>query len=165
MASLHESELELELEQALHEAESEGEGELELEGEGEGFLGAIGNVLGGLLGESELEGEGEFELEGEGEFELEGEGEFELENGEQFFGGIKRLIKRAAPMLKRVARFAVPMVAKAIGGPFGGIVACMYSNRSRAVRLRQVFRNVPPASGGASFRPDKSETWQLAQFA
>jgi hypothetical protein len=122
MASLHESELELELEQALHEAESEGEGELELEGEGEGFLGAIGNVLGGLLGESELEGEGEFELEGEGEFELEGEGEFELENGEQFFGGIKRLIKRAAPMLKRVARFAVPMVAKAIGGPFGGIV-------------------------------------------
>jgi hypothetical protein len=89
----------------LHELEGELEGEGEFEGEGEGFLGAIGNVLGGLLGEGELEGEGEFE------------------SGEQFFGGIAKLIKRAAPMLKKVASIAAPMVAKAIGGPLGGIVS------------------------------------------
>jgi hypothetical protein len=49
------------------------------------------------------------------------------EGGEQFFGrigrGIGRFVKRAAPLLKQVARIAAPMVATAIGGPaLGGIV-------------------------------------------
>jgi hypothetical protein len=62
-----------------HELESPHfEDEFELEDEtameGEGWLGAIGNVVGSLLGESELESE----LEDEGEFE--GEGEFESES-------------------------------------------------------------------------------------
>ena len=34
-----------------------------------------------------------------------------------------KLIKRAAPMLKKVASIAAPMVAKAIGGPAGGMVS------------------------------------------
>src|SRR5216117_3651664 len=80
----HEGELELELEQEFHEGELEGEGEAGLEGEGEGegefhelhefhegegeaglegegWLGAIGNVAGSLLGEQEFEGELETE--------------------------------------------------------------------------------------------------------
>jgi hypothetical protein len=145
----HEGELELELEQVFHEGEledeaglegegwlgtignvvgsllgeSEGEGELEdeMEGEGEledemeaetemedeaglegeGWLGAIGNVVGSLLGESEGEGE---------------------EETEEFFGKIGRFLKRAAPMLKRVAKIAAPIVGTAIGGPFGGML-------------------------------------------
>src|SRR5262245_35940049 len=132
MSSLHEGELELEL-------ESELEGELELEGEGEGegeqFFGAIGNVLGSLLGESEGEGEleGELELELEGEGEL--EGELELESGEQFFGKIGKFIKKAAPVLKKVARVAAPMVAKAVGGPFGGILSSVAGKLLKAQEL------------------------------
>jgi len=59
------------------EFEFEGEGEFEGEAglEGESWLGAIGNVVGSLLGEQELEGE----FEGEGEFEFEGESELESE--------------------------------------------------------------------------------------
>jgi hypothetical protein len=51
----HEGELELELESEFHEGELEGEAGHE----GEGWLGAIGNVVGSLLGEGEGEGEGE----------------------------------------------------------------------------------------------------------
>jgi hypothetical protein len=119
----YESELEQELEQELHELH-EGEGESEVGLEGEGILGTIGSVLGGLLGEGEGESElhelhelHEFEGEGEGEFESELEGEFE--SGEQFFG-LKKLLRRAAPLLRRVAKVAAPMVAKAIGGPAVG---------------------------------------------
>jgi hypothetical protein len=122
------------------ELESEFEQEMQ-EGEGEGILGTIGNVLGGLLNE----GEGEMELhefhenghrelhEGEhqelhesGLHELEGEFELEGESGEQFFGkifrGVGNLVRRAAPILRQVARVAAPMVATAIGGPLGGLV-------------------------------------------
>src|SRR6516162_7620489 len=60
MADLHEGELEMELEEEFHEGELESEEESSLEGEG--WLGAIGNVVGSLLGE------GEEELEGEGWF-------------------------------------------------------------------------------------------------
>jgi hypothetical protein len=169
----HEGELELELEQEFHEGELESESEAGLEGEG--WLGAIGNVVGSLLGESEFEASGELEseLEGAGEFEselegsleseqeagLEGEGwlgtignvvgsllgesesefeaesEFELENEfeneqetEQFFGKIGRFLKKAAPILKRVAKIAAPIVGTAIGGPFGGMLGKVASS-------------------------------------
>src|SRR4051812_26338136 len=108
MATLHETELESEFEQEAHETELESLHEAH---EGEHFLGGIANVLGGLLGEGEAElheteheFEGETELEFEGE--LEGEFEMELESGEQFFGGLGKLMKRALPILKSVARVA-----------------------------------------------------------
>jgi hypothetical protein len=87
--------------------------------------------------ESELEQELEAEFEGLGEFEHH-EGEFEWEHHEgshefegefeadQFFGriarGIGRFVRRAAPILRSVARIAAPMVGTAIGGPFGAIL-------------------------------------------
>src|SRR5262245_23969369 len=102
--------------------------------------------------ESELELEGE--LEGLGEFEQhEGEqheweqheleqhelaGEFE---GEQFFGriarGIGRFARRAAPLLKNVARVAAPMVGTAIGGPFGAILGKVASQALGEEELAQ----------------------------
>lgn len=88
------------------ESSFEGESEDESSLEGEGWLGALGNIAGSLLGE----GEGEFE--DESSFESEDE-------GEQFFGKIGRFLKRAAPMLKRVAKIAAPIVGTAVGGPFG----------------------------------------------
>jgi hypothetical protein len=124
--------------------EAEDEDFLEGEEEGEEFLGGIASALGGLLGEGEeeheheaeeegffegedfLEGEDESFLEGEEEGFLEGEdfleGEWEDE-GEAFLGGLGRLIKRAAPMLKRIAKVAAPIVGTAIGGPLGGKLA------------------------------------------
>ncbi|HKF47390.1 MAG TPA: hypothetical protein VKB38_08525 [Terracidiphilus sp.] len=140
MADMHEGELELELEDEFHEGELEDEA-----GEGEGWLGAIGNIAGSLLGEEELEdesllGEDEFEGEEEDEYEDEGEGEgwlgtigniagsllgeeeledeFEFEDeGEQFsFGGF---LKKALPVLKSVAKVAAPIVGGAILGPAG----------------------------------------------
>jgi len=131
----HEGELELELESEFHEGELEGEAGLE----GEGWLGAIGNVVGSLLGEGEGEHElheHEHELEGESELhelhelhegELEGEHEFEGEHEhehetEQFFKKIGRFMRRAAPLLRKVAKVAAPMVGTAIGGPFGGML-------------------------------------------
>ena len=53
MADMHEGELELELEDEFHEGELESEDESSLEGEG--WLGAIGNAVGSLLGEGEEE--------------------------------------------------------------------------------------------------------------
>jgi hypothetical protein len=167
-------ETEWELEEELHETGG---------GEGEGILGTIGNVLGGLLGEEELEQhelahefespelahefESEFEHpelahefethESAHEFEHpelahefeshelahefehpelahefethESAHEFEqheFEGGEQFFGrafrGIRGLVRRAAPFLKRIAKIAAPIVGTAIGGPFGSII-------------------------------------------
>jgi hypothetical protein len=58
------------------------------------------------------------------------EGEFET--GEQFFGriarGIGRFVRRAAPILRQVARVAAPMVGTAIGGPFGAILGRVASS-------------------------------------
>jgi hypothetical protein len=52
--------------------------------------------------------------------------ESEFETGEQFFGriarGIGSFVRRAAPILRQVARVAAPMVGTAIGGPFGAIL-------------------------------------------
>ncbi len=122
----HETELESEFETEL-ESEFEGESEFEAESEqGEQFLGSIVSGLGSLFGQ----GEGEFEAH-EQEFEMEAEGELEmeseLEQGEQFFGkifrGIRRIARRAAPILRRVAKVAAPIVGKVVSGitPFGAL--------------------------------------------
>ena len=127
------------------------EDEFELEDENEEFLGNIGSILGkvsGLLGEGEDEFEDEFEAEDEYELEEEyededflgpvvsgisgllGEGEYEDEDefededeAEQFFGGIGRWLKKAAPILKSIAKTAGPLVATAVGGPAAGALA------------------------------------------
>jgi hypothetical protein len=139
-----ESELELELEDEFHEGELEGEDEAE----GEGWLGALGNIAGSLLGESEDELEAEYEFEDEGELEGEdeaegegwlgalgniagsllGESEFEAEDEyedetEQFSFG--SFFKKALPILKKVAKVAAPIVGTAIGGPIGGKLGSM----------------------------------------
>jgi hypothetical protein len=87
MADLHEGELEMELEDEFHEGELESEDESSLEGEG--WLGAIGNVVGSLLGEGEeeQEDEGSFEVESAFEAEEELEDESSLE-GEGWLGAI-----------------------------------------------------------------------------
>jgi hypothetical protein len=103
MAGMGTRELEYELEGELEE---ELEGEYEEELEGEEFLGTIARGIGGLLG-----GQGEFEEE----FEFE-------EEGEEFFRRIAGLMRRAAPVLRRVARVAAPIVGTAVGGPLGGIL-------------------------------------------
>jgi hypothetical protein len=123
------------------ELESEFEQEFETEGEGEGVLGTIGNVLGGLLGEGETTAESEFEGEGEGilgsignvlggllgESELEGEFEFEGEfEGEAFSFG--SFFKKIAPVLKKVAKVAAPLVGTAILGPAGGALGSLAAN-------------------------------------
>src|SRR5215472_14834190 len=166
MADMHEGELELELEDEFHEGELESEDESSLEGEG--WLGAIGNVVGSLLGEGEeeLEDESAYEAEdesafeaeeessfeseeesslegegwlgtignvvgsllGEGEEELEDESAFETEDeGELFFGKIGKFLKKAAPILKKVARVAAPIVGTAVGGPFGAALGGLAS--------------------------------------
>jgi len=111
------------------EGEEEGffEGEEEAGHEGEGWLGTIGNIAGSLLGESEEEGEEEGFLEGEEEGEEEGFFESEEET-EEFFGKIGRFLKKAAPILKRVAKVAAPIVGTAIGGPFGGMLGKVASS-------------------------------------
>jgi hypothetical protein len=79
--------------------------------------------------EAHLEDELAMSMEGEGPLhEFEFEGEFE---GEQFFGrafrriarGVGRFVRRAAPILGRIAKVAAPLVATAVGGPLGGIIA------------------------------------------
>jgi len=81
--------------------------------------------------ESEMELELEGELGGLGELEQH-ESEWEQHElaheyeGDQFFGriarGIGSFVRRAAPILRSVARIAAPMVGTAIGGPFGAIL-------------------------------------------
>jgi hypothetical protein len=133
-------ELEMELEDEFHEGELESEDEAGLEGEG--WLGALGNIAGSLLGEGEYEAELEDEsedeyedeagLEGEGwlgalgniagsllgesEDEYEAEDEYEDETEQFSFGGF---LKKALPILKKVAKVAAPIVGTAIGGPIG----------------------------------------------
>ncbi|HEX6160006.1 MAG TPA: hypothetical protein VF111_07555 [Thermoanaerobaculia bacterium] len=117
-----------------------GLGESEFEGPyGETPLGEF--ELEGPLGETVLQegpyGEtplGEFELEGPlgegpyGESPL-GESPLGEYEDEQFFGkivkGLGGLIRRAAPILKQVAKAAAPIVGTAIGGPLGGKIGSM----------------------------------------
>jgi hypothetical protein len=115
--SVYESELEF-------EEESELEYESEFEEEGEEFLGSIAGAVRGLLGE----GEEEYEWEGELEGELEWEGELE---GEEFFRRIGGFLRRAAPVLRNVARVAAPIVGTAVGGPLGGVLGRVASQALR----------------------------------
>lgn len=115
MANMNETEWETELEGEL---ESGLESEFEQhEATGE-FEAEYGHHEGSHESEWELESH-EFES---GMHELEGE----FETGEQFFGkiarGIGRFAKRAAPLLRNVAKIAAPLVGTAIGGPFGAIL-------------------------------------------
>jgi hypothetical protein len=104
--------------------------------EGEGWLGAIGNVVGSLLGE------GEEELEDESAFEAEDE-------GEQFFGSIGKFLKKAAPILKRVAKVAAPIVGTAIGGPFGAALGSMASKALGEGEFEDEFEGETEAEGEA----------------
>jgi hypothetical protein len=101
MADMHEGEVEMELEDEFHEGELETEDESSLEGEG--WLGAIGNVVGSLLGE------GEEEYEAESAFESEDEGEL-------FLGKIGKFLKKIAPRLGTI-------VGSAVGAPVGSMLA------------------------------------------
>jgi len=144
----------------MHDRELELESEFELETHGESFLG-------GLLGEGELEGEAEWESFGEGfnegespihEFEGEGflggllgEGEFEghpegeLE-GEQFFGKLRGIVKgvaagvrRAAPILARLAAVAAPVMQKVIAGPLASQIANLSNIAGRVGSAANTF--------------------------
>jgi hypothetical protein len=115
-----------------HEAEFEEEMEDELGHEGEGWLGAIGNVVGSLLGEEEMEDE--FEEEGEGELspirkvypdammehlgELAAEAETEDEAAEHFLPLIGMAASKLLPVVARavgpMARRALPKIAHAV---------------------------------------------------
>jgi hypothetical protein len=96
--------------QLATEFEFEGEEELEFEDEFEDFLGA------GEFGEEELAA-GEWEADGE----------FEWEDGEEFFGGLRRIGRGLLSVAKQVpwraiAKTVAPMVGTAVGGPLGGVL-------------------------------------------
>jgi hypothetical protein len=120
------SEFELEMEgmgELEGEFEWELEGEYEDEYEGEEFLGSIISGLGSLLGQ------GEYEDENEGELEYELEGEYESEEFlRRIARGVGSFVRRAAPVLKNVARVAAPIVGTAVGGPLGGIIGGIASS-------------------------------------
>jgi hypothetical protein len=95
------------------EAEGLGEGEGPLgEFENEQFLGPLVSGISSLLGESEYENFGALENEGEQFFK-------------KAFKGISGFIKKAAPILKKVAKIAAPIVGGAIGGPIGSKLGSM----------------------------------------
>jgi hypothetical protein len=123
MATSYESELELELEGELEGLSHEFE-HPELAHEFEHGEMAHEFEHGEMAHEFE-HGEMAHEFEhGAHEFEH-GEMAYELE-ADQFFGrvfrGIGRFVRRAAPILRTIARVAAPMVGTAIGGPFGAIL-------------------------------------------
>ena len=128
-----EDEFEAELESEM-EGESEDEMENEAGLEGEGWLGALGNIAGSLLGEQEMEGEDEFESEDESEIspirkiypdammehlgELAAESESEDEAVEHFLPLIGMAASKLLPVVARavapLARKALPKIAKAL---------------------------------------------------
>lgn len=88
-----------------------------------------------LVGEEELEFEDEFEdVIGAGEFgedefesEWEADGEWAYEDGEEFFGGLRKLgsgLLKAAKKVpwRSIAKTVAPMVGTAVGGPLGGMI-------------------------------------------
>jgi len=104
-----------------------GEGPLGEGPYGEGPLGE-GPYGEGPLGEGPY-GEGPL---GESEFEFEAEDEF-------FFKKIGGFLKKAAPILKRVAKFAAPIVGTAIGGPLGGKIGSFVGNAIREGEFEDEF--------------------------
>jgi len=123
MATSHETEWEL-------EEELEGLGEFEQAHE---FEEELEHPAGAHEFETEAEHH-EHEFEGAPELVHEGESEWEAEAevGEQFFGriarGIGRFVRRAAPLLRNIARVAAPIVGTAIGGPFGAVLGRVASS-------------------------------------
>ncbi len=103
--------------QSLAATEFEGEEEFELnlngEFEDEDFLGTAAQEFG--EGEDELEGE----WQSEWEYETDGE---EFLNFKKLAKGIGGFVRRAAPILRQVAKVAAPMVGTAVGGPLGGML-------------------------------------------
>jgi hypothetical protein len=82
---------------------------------------------------------------GEAELEQEFLGELGELEGEQFFKklrglgrAVKGFAKRAAPMLKRVGRFAAPFVGKALGGMIGGPAGAMLGARLAKLAASQL---------------------------
>jgi hypothetical protein len=128
-----EDEFEAELEGEM-EGESEDETEYEAGLEGEGWLGALGNIAGSLLGEQEMEGEDEFESEDESEIspirkiypdammehlgELAAESESEDEAVEHFLPLIGMAASKLLPVVARaiapMAKRALPKIARAL---------------------------------------------------
>src|SRR5271170_3804079 len=129
------TELEDEFEEELEdEAEGEFEGEMEDEAvlEGEGWLGALGNIAGSLLGESEDEYEGEDEYEAEISpirkiypdammehlGELAAEAESEQEAAEHFLPLVGMAASKLLPVVAKAvapgAKKALPRIAKAV---------------------------------------------------
>src|SRR5216683_2737939 len=134
-----------ELGEGVHEAGEVGEGgfheaagevhEGAHEFEGEEFLSTIARGIGSLLG-----GQGEVqeahELGEVHEYESEYETEYE---GEEFFRrvfrGIGGFVRRAAPLLRRVAKVAAPLVGTAVGGPLGGMLGRAVSSQLETEEL------------------------------
>jgi hypothetical protein len=131
MANTHEGELELEL-----ESELEGLGEFEHPEHAHEFESEFEHP------EHAHEFESEFEHP-EHAHEFEWEGEFE--SGEQFFGriarGIGRFVRRAAPMLRSIARVAARIVGTAIGGPFGAVLGRVASSALGEGELHHEFEH------------------------
>ncbi|GIK43705.1 MAG: hypothetical protein BroJett011_75380 [Chloroflexota bacterium] len=147
--------------------ESESEWELledEFAGEYEDgeFLGTIGRGVGSLLGESELEDElGEW-----GEFEDESE-------EEEFFRrirrGIGRFVRRAAPLLRRVARVAAPMVGTAVGGFLGGPLGARVGSMAGRLAQRGLgedeFEYEEEVGLGSALEDEGEEEWEAEMEA
>jgi hypothetical protein len=140
---LRESELESEFEDEL-----EGEYEYEAEDEGEEFLGGLGNIVSGLIGQGEGEYEDEYELEGEYEDEA-----------EEFFGRIGRWVKRNSRLLKRIAKVAAPLVGTALGARSEARSAGWPPVRSAKVstKTRPSTRTRPRPSTSRNSRPSSRQ--------
>ena len=95
----------------------------------------LGETYGENLGEEEsLLGETYGENLGEEETSMHHFGAMEYhEQGEEFFKRafrkIGRFVKSAAPLLKKIASVAAPLVAKAVGGAFGGPAGAMIASK------------------------------------
>jgi hypothetical protein len=110
-------ELELEFEEEL-------EGEFEGEEEGEEFLGTLARGAAALFGAGQGEEEYEFESEGEGEYE-----------SEEFM----RFVRRALPVLRRVASVAAPIVGTAVGGPAGAAIGRLVGQALREGEFEEEY--------------------------
>jgi len=160
-----EDEFEAELESEM-EGESEDEMEDEAGLEGEGWLGALGNIAGSLLGEQEMEGEDEFESEDEAEIspirkiypdammehlgELAAEAESEDEAAEQFLPLIGMAASKLLPVVAKavapMARKALPKIARALTRSTPRLtkgVARVAKALHRNPQTRHLLRTVP----------------------